>query len=136
MIYLVEWNSELILGVKMMDEHHEQLINILNRCYRALMLHDHQHELEIIMNELRDYTHYHFDTEKQLMAELGYPESASHLAVHEKFTDMIARFQGRAQSGESLVAMDVLQFLQKWLVAHIKKTDRAFADFIKGQDAA
>jgi hemerythrin len=136
MIYLVEWNDDLMLGVKMMDEHHEELINILNRCYRALMLHDHQHELETIMNELCDYTHYHFETEKRLMNDLGYAESASHLSAHEKFTDMIARFQGRAQSGESFVAMEVLQFLQKWLVAHIKKTDRAFAEFIKEKNAA
>ncbi len=136
MISLVEWNDELILGVSMMDEHHEKLIGILNECYRALMLHDHHQELEVVMNELRDYTHYHFETEKKLMADLGYQESAGHLSAHDKFTDMIAEFHARFAEGESLVAMDVLQFLQKWLVGHIKNTDRAFATFVKEREAA
>ena len=74
MISLVDWNDELILGVKMMDEHHERLIGILNECYRALMLHNQQQELETVMAELVEYTHYHFDTEKRLMAELGHQE--------------------------------------------------------------
>jgi hemerythrin len=56
---LVEMGGDLILGVKQIDEHHEQLVNILHRCYSSLLLHN----LETIIEELRDYTHYHFETE-------------------------------------------------------------------------
>ena len=133
MITLVEWSDELILGQVQIDEHHKQLINILNKCYASLMLHDNHQELAFVIGELRDYTHYHFETERMLMETLGYPESDSHLAAHDKFTSTILEFQERSESGESLVAMDVLMFLKEWLVAHIQETDVAFVAFLKAK---
>jgi hemerythrin len=128
---LIEWDSSLILGVKQIDEHHEHLVSILNECYRTLMRHNQEQELQVVIDELRDYTHYHFETERKLMDDLGYAAANSHLAAHEKFTSSILEFQDRLQSGESLVAMDVLMFLKEWLVDHIQKTDRVFTTFLK-----
>jgi len=133
---LVEMGGDLILGVKQIDEHHEKLVNILNRSYSSLMLHNHDKELETIIEELRDYTHYHFETERKLMADLGYPEAASHLQAHEQFTGAILEFQERFRKGESLVAMDVLVFLKEWLVDHIQVTDRSFTRFLKEKGMA
>jgi len=130
---LVEWDGTLVLGVKQMDEHHEKLVSILNRCYRALMLNDHQHELEAIVGELLDYTHYHFRTEESLMGEMGYLEAPSHVEAHDVFIASIEDFHVRYQAGESFIAMDLLMFLKDWLVDHIQNTDRALARFILGK---
>ncbi|MBU5638569.1 bacteriohemerythrin [Geomonas sp. Red69] len=127
---LVEWDDSLILGVGQIDEHHHRLVDILNRCYRALMLHDHSHELEEVVAELLDYTQYHFRTEEQLMAELDYAAAPSHAAAHRKFINSIHNFKDRSDAGESFVAIDVLVFLKDWLVGHIQNTDRAFTNFI------
>jgi hemerythrin len=128
---LVEWDGSLILEVQQIDEHHEHLVSILNDCYSALMRHNHQQELLTIINELRDYTHYHFETERNLMEELAYPGKDHHLAAHETFTGSIAQFRERLQNGESLLAMELLNFLKEWLVDHIQKTDRALAGFLQ-----
>jgi len=136
MLAIVEWNDGLALGVKIIDEHHQRLVEILNQCYQALMLHDSQHEVDAVMKELEEYTLYHFGTEKRMMEDLGYPAAAGHLEMHDDFTRVIAKFRNRNQSGESFVAMEVLEFLQTWLLEHIKKTDSAFAAFIKEKQAA
>lgn len=127
---LIEWDDTLVLGVQQIDEHHEKLVSILNRCYRALMLNDHRHELEAIVGELLDYTHYHFRTEEGLMDEAGYLEAPSHVQAHGSFIASIEDFQGRFQAGESFVAMELLMFLKEWLLEHIQHTDRALARFL------
>ncbi|MBU5611611.1 bacteriohemerythrin [Geomonas azotofigens] len=127
---LVEWDDTLILGMAQIDEHHHKLVDILNRCYRALMLHDHSHELEGVVAELLDYTQYHFRTEEELMAQSHYAAAPSHAAAHRKFINSVTNFKDRSDAGESFVAIDVLVFLKDWLVGHIQNTDRAFANFL------
>jgi hemerythrin len=127
---LVEWDDTLVLGMQQMDEHHQKLVEILNRCYRALMLYDHVHELEGVVAELLAYAEYHFRTEERLMEELGYAAAPSHTAAHRKFVYSVNNFKDRFDAGESFVAIDVLVFLKDWLVAHIQNTDQALANFI------
>ncbi|QWV93134.1 bacteriohemerythrin [Geomonas oryzisoli] len=131
---LVEWDNSLILGMPQIDEHHHKLVDILNRCYRALMLHDHSHELAGVVAELLEYTQYHFQTEEQLMAALHYSAAPSHAAAHRKFINSIHNFKDRSDAGESFVAIDVLVFLKDWLVGHIQNTDRAFINFISDRN--
>lgn len=133
---LVEWDETLKLGVKQMDEHHERLVEILNDCYRALMLNDHRHELHAIVEELESYTRYHFQTEESLMKDAGYRESGPHGEVHQRFMESICDFKGRLAAGESFVAVDVLNFLKDWLVEHIMRTDRALAQHLLARPAA
>ncbi|WP_224983798.1 bacteriohemerythrin [Geomonas agri] len=127
---LVEWDDTLILDMPQIDEHHHKLVDILNRCYRALMMHDHSHELGEVVAELLDYTQYHFGTEEQLMAQVNYAAAASHAAAHRKFINSVHNFKDRSEAGESFVAIDVLVFLKDWLVGHIQNTDRAFTNYL------
>lgn len=131
---LVEWDDTLFLGIQQIDEDHEKLVEILNRCYRAMLLNDHRHEFEAIVAELRDYTQYHFQTEQILMEGLAYPDAPSHAAAHLKFAQAINNFQERFQAGESFVALDLLVFLKEWLVNHIQRTDRALTHFINDKE--
>lgn len=135
-VHLTQWSSSLILGVDAVDEDHERLVGILNNCYRALMLNNHDHELAGIVNELRDYTYYHFETERKLMVKHGYSEAASHIAAHEEFVASIQDFKNRFQAGESFIALDVLTYLNEWLVTHINKDDREFVAFLKAKETA
>lgn len=127
---LIDWDRTLVLEVPQMDEHHEKLVGILNRCYRAVMLNDPTRELQLIVGELCDYTHYHFDAEEKLMADLGYPQSADHIQAHRKFIASTDDFRKKLEAGESFVGIEVLMFLKEWLVVHIQKSDRSLAEFI------
>lgn len=126
---LVEWDETLILGVPRIDADHEKLVEILNRCYSALMRHDHTRELNEIVAELLDYTEYHFGTEETLMLQAQYPAAKEHTAAHRTFIKSIHNFKDRFEAGESFVAIDVLVFLKDWLVAHIQNTDRSLAQY-------
>lgn len=130
MVSLVDWKDDFVLGVAQIDEHHQKLVDIINRCYRALMLNNHSSELAAIVKELQEYTVYHFAIEEKLMREFGYEEASPHRAAHESFVASVADFQLRYDAGESFIAIDVLTYLKDWLVAHIQSTDRDFTRFL------
>jgi hemerythrin len=44
-----------------------------------------------VVDELIDYTQYHFSTEEKYMLEYAYPGYEQHKAEHEEFIDKIQR---------------------------------------------
>lgn len=129
-----QWNNSLVLGLSQIDEDHERLVNLLNNCYRALMV-PNPYELAGIINELRDYSQYHFEAETTLMISTGYPEAYSHRTAHTEFTSSVQQFKERFQAGESSIALDILSFLNGWLVSHIQASDRDLANYLKQKGA-
>jgi hemerythrin len=126
----VEWENKLNLGIKKIDEHHRQLVKILNDTYNAIILDCKQPELEAIIEKLADYTTYHFTTEERLMTEHNFGGMHNHLLEHEKFSRNILDFQDMCSRGESVIAIDLLVFLRGWLVNHILKVDREYVTFL------
>ena len=126
----VEWESKLDLGIKKIDEHHRQLVKILNDTYNAIILDSKQAELKAIIEKLADYTTYHFTTEERLMTEHNFSGMNDHLLEHEEFSRNILDFQDMCSRGESVIAIDLLVFLRSWLVNHILKVDREYVTFL------
>jgi len=50
---------------------------------------------------------------------------------HTKFINKINDFREEFNNGDTSVALDVVHFLQDWLVTHIHKTDRAYVETFK-----
>ena len=126
----VEWESNLDLGIKKIDEHHQHLVDILNNTYNAIILDSQQAELEAIIGKLADYTTYHFTAEERLMTYHSFSGINKHLLEHEEFSRNVLDFQDMCSRGESIIAMDVLVFLRGWLINHILEVDREYATFL------
>jgi hemerythrin-like metal-binding protein len=129
---LIEWDSSLELGIPQIDEHHQHLVDILNRSYRAVMLNDPRSELLVIMDELIDYATYHFSFEEQFMTRYGYEGVDGHALIHNEFSAKLVDFHRRAKLGETLLKMDVCLFLKEWLINHIMETDREYVAHMQG----
>lgn len=66
---LIEWTPALEVGLEEMDRQHRQLVKILNELHQAMQAGGRQRDLMRVMDELLQYTKYHFSTEERLMAE-------------------------------------------------------------------
>ena len=51
--------------------------------------------------------------------------------IHGEFTYKIKKLQQDYQSGTTSVSVELMEFLQKWLVSHIQGTDRAYVPILK-----
>ncbi len=124
------WNDGLDIGVAQINEDHKNLIRIANdflmACYDG---HGSQAIVET-MDELFVYTFYHFGREEALMAEHHYPALGEHHELHAVFIRWVTEMRDKVAGEEDKLSIDVLQFLEDWLVRHISIEDKKIARFL------
>lgn len=127
------WSEELTTGIQSIDEQHRWLVDATNRLYDEInQAQPDSKRIGEILEGLIDYTYNHFITEEDLFKRFGYPESAGHLAEHNRFTATAADLLSKFEDGAS-VNNEAMSFLKDWLVHHIMKVDMAYVPFMKEQ---
>ena len=128
---LLTWNDNLSVNILSIDDQHKKLINMINQLQDAMSSGDSRSVLGEIFDGLLKYCVEHFEYEKRLMTEHGYPGLADHLKEHDAFaqkvTDMHKQFVG---SSNFMIGVDVMKFLTDWLVNHIQGVDKGYSDHL------
>ena len=122
-----EWNDKSLLGIKKLDEHHEHLVDLLNRSYELYENAAPCAKLEVILDELFEYAFYHFAAEEQWLKDHTYIKLDDHIAEHDHFRQKIASFQNEFLAGKTPPKVQLFTFLGDWLVNHIRVTDVEYA---------
>jgi hemerythrin-like metal-binding protein len=90
--------------------------------------------LNVIFDEVSDYTQYHFQTEEELMASVNYSGIVEHKLLHKEFVEGLALFKIEADKGAVYIDIALCQFLKDWLLGHIAIEDpKIFAEISSGQ---
>lgn len=127
---LIEWTDELSVRVREFDEHHKQLIALINRLEEARASGQERAVVDSVLTELTNYTIYHFLGEEEMLARFGYPGLEEQQQEHIALTVQVLQFRDEAQQRPQSVGEDMLAFLQEWLRHHILKTDMQYAAFL------
>jgi hemerythrin len=122
-----EWQDSFSVGVKEMDDQHKKLIAILNHLHDAMKSGKAAKEIGLIIDEMVDYTKFHFTAEEKLMDEKKYIGLASQKAEHAAFVKKAQEFQNEINSGKLAVSLEVLNFLKDWLTNHILIIDMKYS---------
>jgi hemerythrin-like metal-binding protein len=61
------------------------------------------------------------------MQATAFPKLASHKMAHDTFIRRIAAERASIEGGSPSLSLDLLRFLQNWLVDHIMVSDREYA---------
>ena len=131
----IEWNESLSVGVKSIDEEHQQLIAILDDFYQNIYQASPHDKLLQLIDGLKSYTIIHFAHEEEIMEKYGYPNLADHQKEHQKFIRTVEDFEARYKSGRLLLTLEVTGFIKHWIVAHIMGTDKLYSDYLISQGA-
>ena len=122
-----EWQDSFSVGSKEMDEQHKKLIAILNHLHDTMKAGKAAKEVGLIVDEMVDYTKFHFSAEEKLMADKQYIGLGSQKAEHAAFVKKAQEFQNEISSGKLSVSIDVLNFLKDWLSNHILIIDMKYS---------
>jgi len=133
---LLPWSDSLSVEIRQIDDQHRQLVTLINRLYRAMQTGSNRQEIAAVLDELVEYTVYHFNAEEDLFTRNGYPEELLHKKAHKHLVAQVVEFQQKFKSGISELDMPLLQFLKDWLVQHIMKTDKRYAKFLHEKGVA
>lgn len=122
----ITWDSSFETGIAEVDTQHRRLVDIINSLVDAIG-HAPKNALKDIVNQLKEYAQYHFQTEEKIMEEAGYSGLAEHREEHAVFVDQILLFDLDVILASEGLAWDMLHFLRGWLTNHILVVDKRFA---------
>lgn len=121
---LISWTSALSTGVQEIDTQHKNLIEIVNRLNDAMQGGQGKDALGTVLDELVQYTVYHFGTEEKLMSEHDYAEKDKHFAEHRQLVADVSAFKEKFDGGNVMLSTEIMNFLRDWLSKHIMGTDK------------
>ena len=125
---MYEMKEEYKIGVEQIDEQHKKLFELADKAYMLLkddFTLDKYDKIVHIIEELKDYTIFHFKSEEEYMESINYKRLFTQKIEHEEFIKKIEAIDLRnidEKQDESLVK--ILNFLNDWLTEHILKTDK------------
>lgn len=127
------WNEHFNTGISIVDKQHKKLVKILNSLASHIACNSNENDLNIIFDELTEYTLYHFKTEEAIWHKYlpNDPLDNNHQAIHQQFIDTVIKLK-EEQNTRPLIelAEEALGFLARWLASHILETDRYMAYLI------
>ena len=129
---LITWTENMSVGVKSFDDDHKSLIRMMNTIHGVLENVDAEgkipsEEIEVALNRLENYIHYHCNHEEIAMAKTGYAELEEHKQEHAKLAAMIAKMSWRFHgSTDPRDIAEIMQFIYDWLANHINVTDKKY----------
>lgn len=128
-----EWNPSYALGIQVIDEQHQKLIEIIARLKDSMHEGLSEQALMEILGELVEYTKYHFSTEEKLFKKYHWSSAKKHTQEHEKFIKKVEGFLTKSDNRDQTqfgMGIELLSFLNNWLINHIKVSDRAYVSFL------
>ncbi|MGE5679114.1 MAG: bacteriohemerythrin [Pseudomonadota bacterium] len=129
---MYEMKQEYFTGIDFIDEEHAKLFSIANEVYELLtnqFIPDKYDYIMEVINALKDYTKYHFTHEEEYMNSIGYRRILSQKVEHADFIEKINSFNSDAvDAGQKEALLELVDFLNTWLVEHIMKRDKLIAE--------
>ena len=128
------WDTHFITGLADVDSQHQHLVNIINQ-YGELLASDRLifEDIEVLLQELVGYTHYHFEEEERLMSvsKVDQRHQQAHIDKHQDFLRDLMAMHATLVPDLSATFQKLLPFLTNWLAYHILGTDQNLARQIK-----
>lgn len=125
---MYEFKEEFRTGIEMIDREHARLFEIADKAYATMMddfIPDKYDYIVEILNELKDYAATHFQHEEEYMRSINYRRLLSQKAMHDEFIHKISEYDlSTLDENQKEAIMEILNFLNDWLVNHIMKSDK------------
>jgi hemerythrin-like metal-binding protein len=120
----IRWLPDYAIGVERIDQEHQRLFALAAKLDRAIRTEQDKEVLNGLMDDLVDYTVYHFAHEESLMERIGYPHHREHCLQHEEARQKLLAKREEAARGAPGSPADLMQLLLDWLKCHTTTTDR------------
>jgi hemerythrin len=127
----IDWDEKYSVNIAEIDKQHKHFMSIINELHDALMIDQHPKQvIERIVNELVDYTDYHFKTEEKLFEQHNYPGKDVHKQQHDDLRAQAYKLRDDFAANRVEIDLSVLSFLTEWLVEHILGSDMEYSPYL------
>ncbi|EPY02783.1 bacteriohemerythrin [Magnetospirillum fulvum] len=130
---LIRWNDEYSVGVQRIDSHHRRLFEISNSVLDQMDRGCSSADVADSLGLLLDYARFHFGEEETLMVRYKYGDTRLHRAQHERLLQQLGDIRAIVAAGDGYKTVEILTFLQDWIVSHTLSEDRRAASFLNSK---
>ena len=125
---MYEMKDEFKTGIDFIDEQHARLSEIANEAYNLLkndFTIDKYDKVINLVDELRDYTVFHFNAEEEYMDSINYKRRFTQKIEHDAFVKKINEVDYKTiDSDPDKYILEMLELLNQWLTGHILHNDK------------
>lgn len=125
---MITWDEKYVLGIEDIDEQHKRLFDIVGEAYALLKNEfyiDKYDKIIELIEELKDYTVFHFDYEEEYMKKIGYKKYFSHIVEHKDFVDKVNGLDlKKIDANQDEYILSILEFAVEWIDIHIMQKDK------------
>ncbi len=122
------YSTQYSTGITFIDDEHKELFRIIGEVHRVIVhdyVHDKYDEIVHLLEELKNYTKFHFGDEEEYMESIQYAGLEAQKKAHDAF---VSRLEGMdleyVDDNQQKTLEDLLEFLVGWLVNHILNMDK------------
>ncbi len=131
---MFRWKDSFSCNIKTIDEQHQKLFELGGNMRELLSMNDsidHYDEIMEILNELREYTIYHFNYEEGIMEKYDYDALEAHKQEHSAFIGKLNEISNKdIDENQKEAIMDILVFVADWIAVHIQQTDKQYQPYL------
>lgn len=129
----IEWQKDLETGIEIIDDQHRELFSRFNKLLEACKEGKGRDEMMKVLLFLNDYIRSHFSAEEELQTKFNYPGYPTHRAQHNSFIHTVEQLERQFKDEGATIALVIQtnQTMVNWLIQHIGKMDREFAEFVR-----
>jgi hemerythrin len=132
---MIQWDKQYELGIESIDNQHKHLIEITstlsNLLTSAVEGQDIYDDMLAIIEQLSQYTVFHFKYEEALFEKHGYVDQAQHKIEHNKLISEIEAIDLKTIDEDQITyGKKLLRFLISWVFKHISGSDFLYRDHL------
>lgn len=120
--------DEYKTGIDFIDEQHARLFEIANEAHTLLndnFTIDKYDSVVEIIDELKEYTKFHFASEEKYMESINYKRMFTQKIEHENFIKKLDEIDYKiVDENPDKYVLNILEFLNSWLTGHILHNDK------------
>ena len=130
---LVSWSSTFSVGVKVIDEQHKGLLDLVNDMFNHVSERDSDEReyFKDVIQQAIQYIKVHFSTEEKIMLHTNFPGYTEHKKAHDTFVLVVVENIKNFESGKRFVLLDFTKFLKEWILTHIAFMDKQYFAYFK-----
>ena len=125
---MIEWSDKFKTGIEIIDEQHKELFRLFNRVYDLYnneFIIDKYDQIIAAVEELKEYTKYHFKAEEDYMLSIRYKKFFEHKLKHEDFIRKIDSIDYNIiDYNQQNHLLELLKFITDWIVEHVVTVDK------------
>jgi len=130
---LITWSSTFSVGVKIIDDQHKGLLNLVNDLFNHVTGNEAEEQAYFtkVIQQAVQYVKVHFMTEEKIMIHTKFPGYAEHKKAHDAFVLAVVDNVKNFKTSKKLALMDFTKFLKEWILTHIAIMDKQYFNYFK-----